>query len=235
MSDSASSFSADSKSQIEEDKTRENDELNEETNKAPKMTDLDLTLKANPTIAKVLTEKLVKQVSASVTEINLQQMEGRIKDLVMRVMEVPLQKMTLQEEILSKYAQSQRRVVRQVHELEFLMQKYQRASLLGEKTEKRITATEESIAQQNAKYEQQLAFMRKKITEDVPDMLQASKDELELWKRWFMRIQKEFDNCITHQERDRRQIISQLKMALEKTHKNVDDLHSNQNAMSQDV
>ena len=81
------------------------------------------------------------------TAVNVYEMETRIRDLVMNVLAEPLQKITLQEEILSKYAHSHRRTVRKVHELEYIIQKYQRATLYGEALERKLQNMEEFIAQ----------------------------------------------------------------------------------------
>lgn len=55
---------------------------------------------------------------------------------------------------------------------------------------------EEQIAQQNAKYAEQLRFMEIEVKENIPDKLKSYVDELDLWKRWFTRIQGEFDRLV---------------------------------------
>ena len=42
--------------------------------------------------------------------------------------------------------------------------------------------------------------MEIEVKENIPDKLKSYVDELDLWKRWFTRIQGEFDRLVSTQE-----------------------------------
>ena len=55
---------------------------------------------------------------------NLIEMEMRVKELILHILTEPLNKVMMNHEIIQKYTKSQRRTVRWVEELEYIVQKY---------------------------------------------------------------------------------------------------------------
>ena len=124
------------------------------------------------------------------------EIEKRLKNIILSLILEPIQKLHLQEEILKKYWKNQRQTTRKVEELEFIVQKFQRANTYDQKIDRRFDFVEEEIATQNAKYEDQIRQMQMVLKEDIPDQLKGYKDELRLFKRWFTQIQLEFDKLV---------------------------------------
>lgn len=58
--------------------------------------------------------------------LNFMEFETRVRDMILEMIDKPLKKLNLQESLLKKYGDSQRRNVRRIHEVEFIMSKFQR-------------------------------------------------------------------------------------------------------------
>ena len=83
-----------------------------------------LTEAENGELSKVLTHELVHQVTKSMHEVGAVDFERRMKRVFLDLLEKPLQKLVLQEELLQKYGDTTRKNVRRVHELEYTLQQY---------------------------------------------------------------------------------------------------------------
>jgi len=95
--------------------------------------------------------------------------------------------MTMQEELLNKYGETVRKNTRRVHEIEYIMQKYQRATMYGEDLEKRIKNMEATLTRQNDLYDFRLKELDTIVKIKVPEQLDEFKVEQESWKRYFVR------------------------------------------------
>ena len=78
----------------------------------------------NKEMSKVMTHELVNKVTKAMNEVNFMEFETRVKDLILTLLDKPLTKMTIQEELMTKYSESLRRNIRRTQELEFTLQKY---------------------------------------------------------------------------------------------------------------
>lgn len=81
--------------------------------------------------------------------------------------------------------------------------------------DRRVYNVEARVDEQSAKYDDQLRYLKVYCKEDIVDKLQSYSDELELWKRWFIRMQREFDNLVDTQTTDKKVIMAQMKMCVD--------------------
>lgn len=87
-----------------------------------------------------------------------------------------------------KYAESLRKNVRRVHELEFIVQKFQKVAIASESFDKQFLKLETEVQAQKVIFQDDILGIKKYMHEDIPDMMENQKFELEGWKRWFERI-----------------------------------------------
>ena len=59
-------------------------------------------------MSRVMTHELVSEVTKSINEVNFGQFENRIKEIILKIVEKPIRRMALNEELFVKYAQSTR-------------------------------------------------------------------------------------------------------------------------------
>ena len=78
----------------------------------------------NTKLSKVMTHELVAQVTKSMNMVNFADFESKIKLMMLDILKQPINKMALQEELITKYGEAVRRNVRRVHEMEYVIQKY---------------------------------------------------------------------------------------------------------------
>ena len=135
-----------------------------------------------------MTHSLVEQVTRSINEVNLMGHESRIKELVITLIKEPLTKMSLQESILAKFGEALRRNIRRTHDIEHIVEKYQRAQSYVDSFEERFENLEKKMKLQATVYDDEILKIKHKVNEDVPDQLNLQNRELESWKRWFVRI-----------------------------------------------
>ena len=95
--------------------------------------------------------------------------------------------MTMQEELLSKYGDTVRKNTRKVNEIEYIMQKYQRATMYGEELEKRINSMEAKLKRHDEIYDFKLKELDTIVKVKIPEQLDEFKVEQESWKRYFVR------------------------------------------------
>ena len=81
-----------------------------------------LTQMENSQLSKILTHKLVTQVTKTMNQNTAIKVEQRVAEVVLALLRKPINSIALQEELLHKYGESLRRNVRRVHELEAIIQ-----------------------------------------------------------------------------------------------------------------
>ena len=84
-----------------------------------KITQLD-----NEAMSKLMTHELVSHVTKTINEVHCTEVESRVKEIIVALLDKPLKNMALNEELLSKYGETARRNVRRVHEMEYIVQKF---------------------------------------------------------------------------------------------------------------
>lgn len=114
--------------------------------------------------------------------------ETRVKDLILTLLDKPLTKMTIQEELMTKYSESLRRNIRRTQELEFTLQKYQRANSFVEAFDARFSELEKKLKEQAINYDEQFVKVNRHLHEEVHDQFKKHQTEIDSWKRWFAKI-----------------------------------------------
>ena len=89
-----------------------------------------------------MSHELISTITKTMNEANYSGIEGRIKEVVLQAIEKPVKKMAFMEDLLHKYADSTRKNVRRVHELEFIIEKFSKESNAIENFEKRFVGLE---------------------------------------------------------------------------------------------
>ena len=59
-----------------------------------------------------------------IENVHCTEVESRVKEIIVALLDKPLKNMALNEELLSKYGETARRNVRRVHEMEYIVQKF---------------------------------------------------------------------------------------------------------------
>ena len=96
----------------------------------------------NKKVSEIMSHDLITTVTEAMNKANYFGIEGRIKEVVLSVVDKPVKKMKLLEEMVSKYADSTRKNVRRIHELEYVIQKFAKESSAIESFEKRFKGLE---------------------------------------------------------------------------------------------
>ena len=99
----------------------------------------------NIQMKKVMTHELVNEITRTMNEVNFAGFEGRVKQLILTLIEKPLQKMGLNEQLLEKYTESTRKIVRRQHEMEYIIQKFQKVSSGAENFDKRFNELDQKL------------------------------------------------------------------------------------------
>lgn len=89
-------------------------------------------------VQKVLPKNLVREVTTAMTNINFVGFEGRVRQLVIGLLEDPIKRMTSYDDLLTRMNTAIQRNIRRTHELDFVLQKYSRASSIVETFENRM-------------------------------------------------------------------------------------------------
>ena len=78
-----------------------------------------ITRLENDKMKKILTHELVKEVTRSMNEANFMGFEARIKAMILKLIEPSIKNLKLNEDLITKYAESTRKNVRRIHEIEY--------------------------------------------------------------------------------------------------------------------
>ena len=78
-----------------------------------------ITRLENDKMKKILTHELVNEVTRSMNEANFMGFEARIKAMILKLIEPSIKNLKLNEDLITKYAESTRKNVRRIHEIEY--------------------------------------------------------------------------------------------------------------------
>ena len=170
-----------------------------------------LTYNENREISRLLNHQVIKEVTKTMNNINFIGFERKVKEMIISFLEKPIKQITHSEGILSKMSETVRRNVRRVHELEFVMEKYQRAATIVETFENRFTAMQGSMDSHGAIYADAIAVMRKQVEEQLPETIGELQKEMNSWKRLSDRTDKEVANIQECQKKDTSTIMKAVK------------------------
>ena len=120
--------------------------------------------------------------------------------MILSIIEKPINKLALQEQVLQKYGQVTRKNVRRIHEIEYTVQKFQKVCEQAEQFENRFNGLDSKLHEQNRHFDTIMNDFNHRLTEDVPDAFAEQKRELDSWKRWFARIQRDCEemSCLLY-------------------------------------
>ena len=89
--------------------------------------------------------------------------------MILDILKPQINKMALQDKLITDYGLAVRRNVRRLHELEFVMQKYSKVCDLSEQFDKKLLTLEAKLEEQTCNFNIVLKTIKKNITEDIPD------------------------------------------------------------------
>ena len=104
-------------------------------------------------------------------------------------------------------SESLRKNIRRTHEIEFVMQKYHRATTCVESFEHRFTEMTGQFKQHGAIYDDQFREINKKLEEDIPRTLSEIQREMNSWKRLMDRTERELNQVQERQSKDTSKIF----------------------------
>lgn len=123
----------------------------------------------NAKLSRVLTHELVDQVTKSMNMVNFSQFESNMKQMLLSILEKPIHKMGLHEQLMQKFGQTLRKSVRRVHEMEHVIQKYSRVADAAETFDNRYQELESRLIEQKKDFDLVIADFHRKLSEDIPD------------------------------------------------------------------
>ena len=93
----------------------------------------------NREISKLLTHQLVKDVTKTMNASSYMGIESKIRAMIISLLENPVKQMSQHEEVITKMGESLRKNIRRTHDLEYILQRYQRATTCVDAFEFRFT------------------------------------------------------------------------------------------------
>lgn len=87
---------------------------------------------------------------------------------------------------------------------------------------------ENHLKEELMNYDDSIKRINRIITDKLPKDIEEGRTEVDGWKRWFMRVQRDFDNLRNQQQNDHQKITTMLRQHMQVNHKNLEELHKNQ-------
>lgn len=170
-----------------------------------------MTQNQNREISKLLTHQVIKEVTKTMNAINFAGFEKRVNQLVLTLLEKPIRQISHSEQIITKMSDTLRRNVRRVHEIEYILEKYQRAATIVETFENRFSSMKGSMDQHGAIYNDAIVSLKKQVEEQLPETLIELQKEMNSWQRLKVLSDKELASVSACQKADNRNIMRILK------------------------
>lgn len=83
-------------------------------------------------------------------------------------------------------------------------------------------------------YDDSIKRINRIVTDKLPKDIEEGRTEVDGWKRWFMRVQRDFDNMRNQQQNDSQKVTTMLRQHMHVNHKNLQELHKNQLTLDKD-
>ena len=107
--------------------------------------------------------------------------------------------------------ESLRKNIRRTHEIEFILQKYHRATTCVESFEHRFNEMQGHMKNHGAVYDDQFRDISKKLEEEIPNTLSEIQKEVNSWKRLMERNERELAQLQERQTNDTTNLFKQQK------------------------
>ena len=88
--------------------------------------------------------------------------------------------------------------------------------------------------EQKIYFEQEIQDFGRKLSEDIPASFAENKKELESWKRWFVRIQRDFEDMKNRQFDDSKRLQFNIREHINHTNQNLTDIKNAQTKLTRD-
>jgi hypothetical protein len=122
-------------------------------------------------IGSIPLQKIVQEVTKSLNEVNFFGFENRIRALILGLLEKPIQTMKDQESTIKLLSTSSKSYMRRIHEVEFIVHKFQHTVATLEDVELELARVKEEMKNKDLEYKTSLALMSETVENTFPNMI----------------------------------------------------------------